>query len=43
MIKKDPFGLCQHCKILMGDIEFAECQPVLEDEFKDVIYKKGQK
>ena len=27
----------------MRDIEFAECQPVLEEEFKDVIYKKGQK
>ena len=25
----------------MGDIEFAECQPVLEDEFKDVIYKRA--
>ena len=23
----------------MGDVEFAECQPVLEGEFKDVIYK----
>lgn len=27
----------------MRDIEFAECQPVSEEEFKDVIYKKGQK
>lgn len=27
----------------MGSVEFAECQPVLEEEFKDVIYKKGQK
>lgn len=27
----------------MGNVEFAECQPVLEEEFKDVIYKKGQK
>ena len=25
----------------MGNIEFAECQPVLEEEFKDVIYKKA--
>lgn len=24
----------------MRDIEFAECQPVLEEEFKDVIYKR---
>lgn len=24
----------------MGDIEFAECQPVPEEEFKDRIYKK---
>ena len=24
----------------MGNIEFAECQPVLEEEFKDVIYKR---
>ena len=25
----------------MGNIEFAECQPVSEEEFKDVIYKRG--
>ena len=25
----------------MGNVEFAECQPVLEDEFKDVIYKRA--
>lgn len=25
----------------MGSVEFAECQPVLEEEFKDVIYKKA--
>ena len=25
----------------MGDVEFAECQPVSEEEFKDVIYKRG--
>lgn len=24
----------------MGDAEWAECQPVLEDEFKNVIYKR---
>lgn len=24
----------------MGDIQWAECQPVSEDEFKDVIYKR---
>lgn len=24
----------------MGDVEWAECQPVLEDEFKNVIYKR---
>lgn len=25
----------------MRDIEFAECQPVSEEEFKDVIYKRA--
>lgn len=25
----------------MGDVEFAECQPVSEEEFKDVIYKRA--
>ena len=25
----------------MGNVEFAECQPVLEEEFKDMIYKKA--
>lgn len=25
---------------LMEDVEWAECQPVLEDEFKNVIYKR---
>ena len=25
----------------MGNLEFAECQPVLEEEFKDVIYKRA--
>ena len=25
----------------MGNVEFAECQPVSEEEFKDVIYKRA--